>query len=122
MTAFGVDPLPEGYHLARISRGRAQLVFDGQVVGRVIRKRRRDGRVGTTWGFTFGPGRRLIRGGFYTRAAGVGVPDKGGDQTPRGQAFIVFTLRDGKIIRIQDYLTHAEALTAAGAQHMPDWH
>ena len=33
----------------------------------------------------------------------------------RGQASIVFTLRDGMITQMQDYLTRAEALAAAGA-------
>jgi ketosteroid isomerase-like protein len=37
-----------------------------------------------------------------------------------GQLFMVYTLRDGRIARIDDYLTRAEALTAAGAGAQ-DW-
>jgi ketosteroid isomerase-like protein len=38
----------------------------------------------------------------------------------RGQIFIVFTLRDGKITRMDDFLTREQALRAAGAQ-VGDW-
>jgi ketosteroid isomerase-like protein len=48
------------------------------------------------------------------RAAGIGQPMDDADD-PRGQASVVFTLRDGLITRIQDYPSRAEALTAAGA-------
>jgi ketosteroid isomerase-like protein len=49
------------------------------------------------------------------RAPSVGVPLE--DDAPmRGQASIVFTLRDGMITRMQDYLSRAEALEAAGAE------
>ncbi|HWF57117.1 MAG TPA: nuclear transport factor 2 family protein [Candidatus Dormibacteraeota bacterium] len=37
-----------------------------------------------------------------------------------GQLFMVYTLRDGRIARIDDYLTRAEALTAAGVGAQ-DW-
>ncbi|MGI8827934.1 MAG: hypothetical protein ACR2JC_20350 [Chloroflexota bacterium] len=37
-----------------------------------------------------------------------------------GQIYIVYTLRDDRIVRMDDYLTRAEALTAAGATS-PDW-
>lgn len=40
------------------------------------------------------------------------------DGPPRGQASIVFTLRDGLIVHMQDHLDRAGALAAAGA---PDW-
>jgi ketosteroid isomerase-like protein len=33
----------------------------------------------------------------------------------RGQATVVCTLADGKIVRMRDYVHRAEALTAAGA-------
>jgi ketosteroid isomerase-like protein len=48
------------------------------------------------------------------RAAGIGQPLRDED-APRGQASIVFTLRDGLITAMQDYTSRAEALAAAGA-------
>jgi ketosteroid isomerase-like protein len=48
------------------------------------------------------------------RAEGIGVPVRDEDP-PRGQASIVFTLRDGLITAMQDYASRAEALAAAGA-------
>jgi ketosteroid isomerase-like protein len=48
------------------------------------------------------------------RGPGVGAPLDGGE--PRGQATIVFTLRAGRIVRMQDYLHRADALAAAGAE------
>jgi ketosteroid isomerase-like protein len=55
------------------------------------------------------------------RGPDVGPPDDGTDRLPRGQAFIVFTLRDGRIVRMQDYYSRAEAVAGAGATHVPDW-
>ena len=52
------------------------------------------------------------------RAPGIGLP--AGEEF-EGQAFIVFTLRDGKIIEIRDYLTRREALDAAGATAAAGW-
>jgi ketosteroid isomerase-like protein len=49
------------------------------------------------------------------RAPSVGVP-LSDDEPMRGQASIVFTLRDGLITQMQDYLSRAEALAAAGAE------
>ena len=49
------------------------------------------------------------------RAPSVGVPLTD-DAPPRRQASIVFTLRDGLITQMQDYLSRAEALAAAGAE------
>ena len=49
------------------------------------------------------------------RAPSVGVPLTD-DAPPRGQASIVFTLRDGMITAMQDYLSRGEALAAAGAE------
>jgi ketosteroid isomerase-like protein len=48
------------------------------------------------------------------RAAGIGVAERDGD-APRGQASVVFTLRDGLITAMQDYVSRADALAAAGA-------
>jgi ketosteroid isomerase-like protein len=48
------------------------------------------------------------------RAEGIGQPVRDEDP-PRGQASIVFTLRDGLITAMQDYVSRAEALAAAGA-------
>jgi ketosteroid isomerase-like protein len=48
------------------------------------------------------------------RAAGIGVPIND-DDAPRGQATIVFTLRDGLITAMQDYTSRSEALAATGA-------
>jgi ketosteroid isomerase-like protein len=38
-----------------------------------------------------------------------------------GQIFNVFTLRDGKIVRIADYRNRGEALAAAGVTESADW-
>ena len=45
---------------------------------------------------------------------GIRAPDIGpeGDQ---GRIYVVFTLRDGLIVEIQDYLDRGQALAAAGA-------
>lgn len=50
------------------------------------------------------------------RAPGVGPTPDGPD---RGQACIVFTLRDGLIVHMQDYAHRADALAASGASG--DW-
>ena len=54
---------------------------------------------------------------------GVRSPDIGqpGIEELQGQVYLVFTLRDGRITEIRDYLTRAEALAAAGAAGQPDW-
>jgi len=49
------------------------------------------------------------------RGAGIGPPVDGDEDEARGQATIVYTLVDGKIVRMHDYLHRAEALQAAGA-------
>ncbi len=54
------------------------------------------------------------------RAAGVGVPVED-DGAPRGQATVVFTLREGLIVRMQDYLSRAEALAATGKPSDDVW-
>jgi ketosteroid isomerase-like protein len=48
------------------------------------------------------------------RGPQIGAPI-GEGSAPRGQAIVVFTLRDGLIVRMQDYLHRADALVAAGA-------
>jgi ketosteroid isomerase-like protein len=49
------------------------------------------------------------------RGAGIGPPVDDDEDQPRGQATVVYTLADGKIVRMHDYLHRAEALEAAGA-------
>jgi ketosteroid isomerase-like protein len=53
------------------------------------------------------------------RGAGIGPPVDDDEDEPRGQgrgqATVVYTLADGKIVRMHDYLHRAEALEAAGA-------
>jgi ketosteroid isomerase-like protein len=48
------------------------------------------------------------------RGVGIGPPTDDSGET-HGQATIVFTLRDGKIVRMHDYLHRADALEAAAA-------
>ncbi len=43
------------------------------------------------------------------------------DEPLGGQIFNVLTLRDGRIIRIDDYRNRREALTAAGVGEGPEW-
>ncbi|MEP6642843.1 MAG: nuclear transport factor 2 family protein [Gaiellales bacterium] len=49
------------------------------------------------------------------RAEGIGQPLRDEDG-PRGQASVVFTLRDGLITAMQDHPSRAQALAAAGAR------
>jgi ketosteroid isomerase-like protein len=49
------------------------------------------------------------------KAPGVGIPAEGSPNGFRGEACIVFTLRAGKIVRMDDYLHRADALAAVGA-------
>jgi ketosteroid isomerase-like protein len=44
-----------------------------------------------------------------------------GDELLDGQIFNVFTLRDGRIVCINDYRHRAEALAAAGVAEDADW-
>jgi hypothetical protein len=46
---------------------------------------------------------------------GVGPPIEGTEDDPAGHATIVFTLRDGVIMEMRDYLHRSEALEAVGA-------
>jgi hypothetical protein len=52
----------------------------------------------------------------------VGLAGPRFDEVPwlKGQLYMVYTVEDGRIARIDDYLTRAEALTAAGAGAQ-DW-
>jgi hypothetical protein len=43
------------------------------------------------------------------------------DEPLEGQIFNVFTLRDGRVVRIDDYRGHREALMAAGVAEDADW-
>jgi ketosteroid isomerase-like protein len=43
-------------------------------------------------------------------------------EEPLGQIFNVFTLRDGRIVRIDDYRSRREALAAIGVAEDADWH
>ena len=43
------------------------------------------------------------------------------DEPLEGQIFNVFTLRDGRIVRIADYRRRGEALAAAGVGEEADW-
>jgi hypothetical protein len=49
------------------------------------------------------------------RGPGLGVPADEESDVPRGQATIVFTVRDGVIVHMQDYLHRQDALDAVGA-------
>jgi hypothetical protein len=49
------------------------------------------------------------------RGPGIGVPAEEDSDVPRGQATIVFTVRDGVIVHMQDYMHRQDALDAAGA-------
>ena len=49
------------------------------------------------------------------RGSGIGPPVDGDEDEARGQATIVYTLVEGKIVRMHDYIHRAEALEAAGA-------
>jgi hypothetical protein len=50
------------------------------------------------------------------RGANIGPAEE-----PLGQIFNVITLRDGRIVRIDDYRRRREALTAAGVAEDVDW-
>jgi ketosteroid isomerase-like protein len=49
------------------------------------------------------------------RGVGIGPPVDDDEDEARGQATVVYTLTDGKIVRMHDYLHRAEALEAVGA-------
>ena len=59
--------------------------------------------------------RRLTAGRATRRTAGPA-------EEPLDQIFNVFTLRDGRIVRIVDYGGRREARAAAGVDENADWH
>jgi len=61
----------------------------------------------------------FIRGGDQV-VLGARGPNVGPVEEPLGQIFNVFTLRDGLIVRIDDYRGRTEALAAAGVTDT-DW-
>ena len=56
-------------------------------------------------------GSRVVMG-----VCGPGLDEVGGEPLG-GQIFNVYTLRDGRIVRFEDYRLESEALKAAGAEH-----
>jgi ketosteroid isomerase-like protein len=64
--------------------------------------------------FTRG-GERVVLG-----ARGSSITEVGGEPL-EGQIFNIFTLREGRIVRIDDYRTRSEALAAAGVAENPGW-
>lgn len=98
------DVVHQGIHQDLICRNRDEVLHN---------LRRRAGRVPPVEAL------ELVASGDHVvmsvRAPGVGVPvDESGE--PRGQAVIVFTLRDGVIVRIDDYERRDDALAAARAR------
>lgn len=70
--------------------------------------------------------RREIDALEFTRAGeqvvlGARGPKIGPEEEPLGQIFNVFTLGEGRIVRIEDYRGRREALTAAGVAEDADW-
>jgi ketosteroid isomerase-like protein len=61
----------------------------------------------------------LIAAGDHV-VLGIRAPDIG-PEGEQGQVFIVFTLRDGLIVEIQDYVARHDALTAAGTSDPSGW-
>ncbi|HEY2965002.1 MAG TPA: nuclear transport factor 2 family protein [Actinomycetota bacterium] len=47
--------------------------------------------------------------------------DEVGGESLEGQIFNVFTLRNGRIVRIEDYRSQAQALDSAGVHGDPGW-
>jgi len=62
----------------------------------------------------------FIRGGEQV-VLGARGPNVGPIEEPLGQIFNVFTLRDGRILRIDDYRSRREALEAAGVAEDTSW-
>jgi ketosteroid isomerase-like protein len=62
----------------------------------------------------------FTRGGEQV-VLGARGPSIGPEEEPLGQIFNVFTLREGRILRIDDYRRRTEALTAAGIAEDVDW-
>jgi hypothetical protein len=62
----------------------------------------------------------FTRGGEHV-VLGARGGNIGPEEEPPGQIFNVFTLRDGRIVRIDDYRGRREALAAAGVAEDADW-
>jgi hypothetical protein len=62
----------------------------------------------------------FTRGGEQV-VLGARGPNIGPAEEPLGQIFNVFRLRDGRIVRIDDYRGRREALTEAGVARNADW-
>ena len=62
----------------------------------------------------------FARGGEHV-VLGARGPNIGPEEEPLGQIFNVFTLHDGRIVRIEDYRGRREALAAAGVANDADW-
>ncbi len=62
----------------------------------------------------------FTRGGDQV-VLGARGPNIGPEEEPLGQIFNVFTLRDGRIVRIDDYRGRSEALDAAGVAGDVGW-
>jgi ketosteroid isomerase-like protein len=62
----------------------------------------------------------FTRGGEQV-VLGARGPNIGPEEEPLEQIFNVFTLRDARIVRIEDFRGRREALTAAGVAEDADW-
>jgi SnoaL-like domain len=62
----------------------------------------------------------FTRGGEQV-VLGARGPNIGPAEEPLGQIFTVFTLRDTRIVRIEDFRGRREALNAAGVAEDADW-
>jgi hypothetical protein len=62
----------------------------------------------------------FTRGGERV-VVGARGPNIGPMEEPLGQIFNVFTLREGRIVRIDDFRGRRAALTAAGVAEDADW-
>ena len=60
-------------------------------------------------------------GGGEQVVLGARGPNIGPAEEPLAQIFNVFTLREGRIVRIDDYRGRREALAAAGVAEDADW-
>lgn len=97
------DVAHEGIRPELVCRGKAEVVDN---VGRTA------GRLPPVEAIELvGAGENVV---LTIRGEGIGAPAED-DGPNRGSAAIVFTLRDGVIVHIQDYASRDEALAAAGA-------
>jgi ketosteroid isomerase-like protein len=97
------DVVHQGVSPELICRNRAQVI---DMVGR------RAGRVPVEAIELIAAGDHVV---MTVRGAGIGPPVDDDEDEVRGQATVVYTLADGEIVRMHDYLHRAEALDAAGA-------